>query len=216
MNADNQVMPRCRRSAYSLFLQDYLKQYKFQLKIEKLQFNYPQFAKQCSLQWRDLPEEGKQHYRKLSKQDELRYEGELKLYKEKTLDLSPKEEDSVDVFDASEKLTEAVVEPEKNDLVDEKKDKQETTMQQEPEAMEEHIDNQIEHNFPESDIDDMAFDLFCSEEMPKVREQFAPLSRRMSGEQMLDELWRRWEEVGDELMQDYRRRAIEEALSYER
>ena len=60
------------------------------------------------------------------------------------------------------------------------------------------------------DIDDLAFDIFCSEEMPKVRQMFAPLNRRMSGEQMLDELILRWESLSEELKDNYMSKALED------
>lgn len=60
------------------------------------------------------------------------------------------------------------------------------------------------------DLDDLAFDLFCSEEMPKVRQLFAPMNRRMSGEQMLDELLNRWNTLSEELKDDYFNKAMAE------
>lgn len=49
-----------------------------------------------------------------------------------------------------------------------------------------------------ADLDDVAFDLFCTDEMPRIREKFAPINRRMSGEEMLDELLKRWELLSDD------------------
>lgn len=58
-------------------------------------------------------------------------------------------------------------------------------------------------------LDDIAFDLFCTDEMPKVRAKFNPLQRRMSGEEMLDELLERWDKLPSDLKKDYFHKAMQ-------
>ena len=61
----------------------------------------------------------------------------------------------------------------------------------------------------ENNLDDIAFDFFCTDEMPKVREKFSPQQRRMSGEEMLDELLLRWEMLPTVLKNDYFYKAMQ-------
>lgn len=61
----------------------------------------------------------------------------------------------------------------------------------------------------EDNLDDIAFDFFCTDEMPKVREKFLPQQRRMSGEEMLDELLLRWEVLPADLKNDYFHKAMQ-------
>lgn len=95
------------------------------------------------------------------------------------------------------------------------------------ESLTEKLSQTFEENFSENDenhinentyrpftgdddnLDDMAFDLFCTDEMPKVREKFNPLKRRMSGEEMLDELLQRWNLLSSDLKNDYFHKAMQ-------
>lgn len=58
-------------------------------------------------------------------------------------------------------------------------------------------------------LEDEAFDLFANEQMPLVREIFAPLHRRMSGEEMLDELLNRWTKLPAHLKDGYFYKAMQ-------
>ena len=170
-------LPRCRRTAFAFFINDFIKQSHF---VDNQQKDKSIFVHS----WKALTNEEKSYYHKLSKDDKVRYQRELQEYKQK--------------IQCLQKTIEPIVNP-----INQPEVKQTETASDD--FGKENNQKPFSGNY--SDLDDMAFDIFCTDEMPKVREKFAPINRRMSGEEMLDELLQRWDSLPDNLRDVYLHKA---------
>ncbi|XP_054166884.1 high mobility group protein 1 homolog [Oppia nitens] len=79
--SDSEDRPRGRRSAYSYFVTDCADRETNRLcHLAEDRLVFAEFAKKCAKNWKKLSYEEKQYYHRLSEEDKLRYESEIKKY----------------------------------------------------------------------------------------------------------------------------------------